>query len=176
VALFYGEQDNILDIPYLSMELPGAYVHKQRHYEHLDFLWARDVHRSVYPLVLHVLQQHNTPPVAKPRSATLTELVSDNYPVSAKGTAADSGAKEKKASSSYSGNAAEVNPVSPEKEIARFYAQRSMSLPIPPRSPLSATPLQEAGVYGNAAIPGVEPPRLHKVESSLFEEESDLGL
>jgi len=56
VFLVYGGSDSLVDINVMMKELPRHAVAKEvPHYEHLDFLWAADVHLCVFPHVLDAL-------------------------------------------------------------------------------------------------------------------------
>lgn len=56
IVLVYGGSDSLVDINVMLGELPGHTVAKEiEHYEHLDFLWATDVDRLVFPHVLEAL-------------------------------------------------------------------------------------------------------------------------
>nr|CAG8573739.1 6523_t:CDS:2 [Entrophospora candida] len=50
IAVFYGGSDSLVDINVLLKQLPRpVFVKEIPIYEHLDFLWASDVHKEVYP-------------------------------------------------------------------------------------------------------------------------------
>lgn len=56
IVLVYGGSDSLVDINVMLRELPGHTVAKEiKHYEHLDFLWATDVDKLVFPYVLEAL-------------------------------------------------------------------------------------------------------------------------
>ena len=60
IVLLYGGSDSLVDIKVMLKELPRHTVATEiPHYEHLDFLWAADVHRLVYPHVLSALEFHS---------------------------------------------------------------------------------------------------------------------
>lgn len=59
IFLFYGGNDSLVDINVILKELPGHTVAKEiKHYEHLDFLWAGDVDKQVFPHVLEALEPY----------------------------------------------------------------------------------------------------------------------
>ena len=61
IVLVYGGSDSLVDIKIMLKELPRHTVAKEiPHYEHLDFLWAEDVHKLVIPHVLQALESHST--------------------------------------------------------------------------------------------------------------------
>lgn len=76
IVLVYGGSDSLVDIRVMLKELPGHTVAKKiEHYEHLDFLWAADVDKLVFPHVLDALEKYSTcVPRGKERRRT-TELV-----------------------------------------------------------------------------------------------------
>ncbi|OAA75300.1 alpha/beta hydrolase fold-1 [Akanthomyces lecanii RCEF 1005] len=56
VVLVYGGSDSLVDINSMLRELPPQTVATEiPHYEHLDFLWARDVDVQVFPHVFDAL-------------------------------------------------------------------------------------------------------------------------
>lgn len=60
VVLVYGGSDSLVDIDVMLQELPRHTVAKRiPHYEHLDFVWADDVDRLVFPHVFNALELHN---------------------------------------------------------------------------------------------------------------------
>jgi lysosomal acid lipase/cholesteryl ester hydrolase len=57
IVLVYGGADSLVDIKVMLRELPRQTVATEiPHYEHLDFLWARDVHELVFPHVFDALE------------------------------------------------------------------------------------------------------------------------
>lgn len=56
IVLVYGGNDSLVDINVMLKELPPQTVSTEvPHYEHLDFLWARDVDAQVFPHVFDAL-------------------------------------------------------------------------------------------------------------------------
>lgn len=56
IVLVYGGSDSLVDIRAMLRELPHTTVATEiPHYEHLDFLWARDVAAQVFPHVFDAL-------------------------------------------------------------------------------------------------------------------------
>lgn len=56
IVLVYGGSDSLVDITAMLRELPPTTVATEiPHYEHLDFLWARDVQLQVFPHVFDAL-------------------------------------------------------------------------------------------------------------------------
>ncbi|RKP10098.1 triacylglycerol lipase, partial [Thamnocephalis sphaerospora] len=63
IALFYGGCDSLSNIHELLKDLPPPLEACEiAHYEHLDFLWADDAHKLVYPQVVKVLDRHTAVP------------------------------------------------------------------------------------------------------------------
>ncbi|ORX96336.1 alpha/beta-hydrolase [Basidiobolus meristosporus CBS 931.73] len=59
IAMFYGGSDSLCNIDTLKSQLPELQeCHEVKHFEHLDFLWARDAKELVYSKVLRILEQH----------------------------------------------------------------------------------------------------------------------
>ncbi|EAQ89788.1 hypothetical protein CHGG_06407 [Chaetomium globosum CBS 148.51] len=57
IVLVYGGSDSLVDIRAMLRELPAQTLANEiPHYEHLDFLWARDVHELVFPHVFDALE------------------------------------------------------------------------------------------------------------------------
>ncbi len=62
IVLVYGGSDSLVDIKVMLRELPKQTVATEiPHYEHLDFLWARDVHTQVFPHVFDALECFTNP-------------------------------------------------------------------------------------------------------------------
>lgn len=61
IVLVYGGSDSLVDINVMLKELPRHTVATEiPHYEHLDFLWAREVDTLVFPHVLDALESFTT--------------------------------------------------------------------------------------------------------------------
>lgn len=57
IVLVYGGSDSLVDINVMRKELPAHTVAIEiPHYEHLDFLWAREVDKLVFPHVFDALE------------------------------------------------------------------------------------------------------------------------
>jgi lysosomal acid lipase/cholesteryl ester hydrolase len=57
IVLVYGGSDSLVDIEVMNKELPAHTVATEiPHYEHLDFLWAREVDTLVFPHVFDALE------------------------------------------------------------------------------------------------------------------------
>ncbi|KAK4181773.1 putative sterol esterase [Triangularia setosa] len=57
IVLVYGGSDSLVDIKAMLKELPSQTMANEiPHYEHLDFLWARDVDKLVFQHVLDALE------------------------------------------------------------------------------------------------------------------------
>ena len=62
IVLIYGGSDSLVDIDVMLKELPRhTRVVGIPHYEHLDFLWATDVDRCIFPHVLDALASVTAP-------------------------------------------------------------------------------------------------------------------
>lgn len=59
IVLLYGGSDSLVDIRVMLKELPRHTVPIEvPAYEHLDFLWAADIHKTVIPHVVTALETH----------------------------------------------------------------------------------------------------------------------
>lgn len=57
IVLVYGGSDSLVDIDIMMKELPDHTIATEiPHYEHLDFLWAREVNTLVFPHVFDALE------------------------------------------------------------------------------------------------------------------------
>jgi len=57
IVLLYGGSDSLVDIKVMLKELPSHTIATEvPHYEHLDFLWAREVDTLVFPHVFDALE------------------------------------------------------------------------------------------------------------------------
>lgn len=62
IVLLYGGSDSLVDIRAMLRQLPPTTVATEiPHYEHLDFLWGRDVAAQVFPHVFDALDNFTTP-------------------------------------------------------------------------------------------------------------------
>ena len=60
VVLIYGGSDSLVDINVMLKQLPKHTTAKSiPHYEHLDFVWANDLERLVFPHVFDALELHS---------------------------------------------------------------------------------------------------------------------
>lgn len=58
ITLIYGGSDSLIDINVMLGELPSETVAQEvPHYEHLDFLWAKDVDTLVFPTIFRTLDR-----------------------------------------------------------------------------------------------------------------------
>ena len=75
IVLVYGGSDSLIDINVMLKELPRHTVAKEiPHYEHLDFLWAQDVHQLVFPHVFAALAEYAGKPYGQMHSLTARHL------------------------------------------------------------------------------------------------------
>lgn len=71
IVLVYGGSDSLVDIRAMLRELPPTTVATEiPHYEHLDFLWARDVAAQVFPHVFDALDSFTGPEHSRDEYAT----------------------------------------------------------------------------------------------------------
>lgn len=65
IAIFYGGSDSLVDFEVLAADLPSplAYVKAIHRWEHLDFLWAKNIETLVHPDILKLLQHFNPLPI-----------------------------------------------------------------------------------------------------------------
>lgn len=76
IVLVYGGSDSLVDIKVMLKELPKHTMYTEiPHYEHLDFLWASDVHRQVFPHVLNALAMHTVKDDVKEKQAARALVV-----------------------------------------------------------------------------------------------------
>lgn len=84
IVLVYGGSDSLVDIEVMLRELPAQTVATEiPHYEHLDFLWARDVDTQVFRHVFDALDsftgaEHTQEEYERYRSARHTSLSAGN--------------------------------------------------------------------------------------------------
>ena len=70
IVLVYGGSDSLVDIKLMLRELPKhTEAVEVPHYEHLDFLWASDVDKLVFPHVLSALDFYAGPSKSKEAKA-----------------------------------------------------------------------------------------------------------
>jgi len=78
IVLVYGGSDSLVDIRVMLKELPRHTIATEiPHFEHLDFLWARDVDKLVFPHVFAALRYyalgHNSNGVAKDLALSIAD-------------------------------------------------------------------------------------------------------
>ncbi|KAK3394280.1 Alpha/Beta hydrolase protein [Podospora didyma] len=82
IVLVYGGSDSLVDIKVMLRELPSQTIATEiPHYEHLDFLWARDVDTQVFGHVFDALEsftgaEHTKEEYERYRNARHTSLIS----------------------------------------------------------------------------------------------------
>jgi lysosomal acid lipase/cholesteryl ester hydrolase len=60
IVMLYGGSDSLVDIRVMLKELPKHTIaHKIDHFEHLDFLWAQDIDKLVFPHVFEALRYYS---------------------------------------------------------------------------------------------------------------------
>ncbi|OJJ48377.1 hypothetical protein ASPZODRAFT_165264 [Penicilliopsis zonata CBS 506.65] len=61
IVMLYGENDSLVDIDVMLQSLPRETIAKPiPKYEHLDFLWAKDVDKKVFGHVFEALESYST--------------------------------------------------------------------------------------------------------------------
>jgi lysosomal acid lipase/cholesteryl ester hydrolase len=81
IVLVYGGSDSLVDIGIMLKELPSHTIATEiPHYEHLDFLWAREVDTLVFPHVIDALEsfsnaEHSKEDFAKYRAARHASII-----------------------------------------------------------------------------------------------------
>lgn len=86
VVLVYGGSDSLVDIGSMLKELPAKTVATEiPHYEHLDFLWARDVDQQVFQHVFDALDsftnaEHTTEEYDRYRLVRNESLMGSGHP------------------------------------------------------------------------------------------------
>lgn len=61
-ACFCGGRDTLPQTPLLLSALPidkKVLVHKEEQYEHLDFMWAKDIAQTIYPKILRLMEKYS---------------------------------------------------------------------------------------------------------------------
>ena len=57
IVLLYGDADSLVDIDVMLKQLPSHTVARAiPSFEHLDFLWAEDIHTLVFPTIFQFLK------------------------------------------------------------------------------------------------------------------------
>ncbi|KAJ2897548.1 hypothetical protein MKZ38_004620 [Zalerion maritima] len=96
IVLLYGGSDSLVDIDAMLHELPPQTLTTEiAHYEHLDFLWARDVTSLVFPHVFDALDsftgaEHTTEEYDRYKVARNTSLGASNFAMTGEHKPADS--------------------------------------------------------------------------------------
>jgi len=85
IVLVYGGSDSLVDITVMLRELPRQTVATEiPHYEHLDFLWARDVNSQVFQHVFDALEsftgaEHTKEEYERYRNARRSSLSASSF-------------------------------------------------------------------------------------------------
>lgn len=80
IVLMYGGSDSLVEINVMLDALPDHTIAEEvPHYEHLDFLWARDVDQLVIPRVLHWLLDFAEPTDEKNKGTEMPDFSKDQY-------------------------------------------------------------------------------------------------
>lgn len=78
IVLVYGGSDSLIDIRVMLKELPRHTIATEvPHFEHLDFLWAQDVDKLVFPHVLEALRFYAHPKSSNGLHKGLTLSITD---------------------------------------------------------------------------------------------------
>ncbi|KAI4130733.1 MAG: hypothetical protein LQ347_003261 [Umbilicaria vellea] len=81
IVLVYGGSDSLVDIAVMLRELPRHTVAKEiPHFEHLDFLWAQEVDKLVFPHVFEALDDYAGTDHSKMRPFTYKALQKGSPP------------------------------------------------------------------------------------------------
>jgi lysosomal acid lipase/cholesteryl ester hydrolase len=76
IVLLYGGSDSLVDIKVMLRELPKHTIAKGiQKYEHLDFMWANDVHKLVFPSVFEALSDYGLPSDSKRDDASRSRML-----------------------------------------------------------------------------------------------------
>ena len=154
IVLVYGGIDSLVDIKVMLRELPSQTVATEiPHYEHLDFLWARDVDAQVFQHVFDALEsftgaEHTKEEYERYRSArhvSLSASASFNRFIPNKNgdnTAADSDVSTAVAGSVRDGDEQFVNAEERQERLDNVNELRSMKSFDTSRSPKKQQPLQ----------------------------------
>lgn len=93
IVLVYGGSDSLVDIKAMLRELPPQTIAAEiPHYEHLDFLWARDVHEQVFSHVFDALESFTGPDHTREEYARY-QIARQNSDLAARTSAVSSGGR-----------------------------------------------------------------------------------
>ncbi|KAK0717129.1 Alpha/Beta hydrolase protein [Lasiosphaeria miniovina] len=133
IVLVYGGSDSLVDIKVMLRELPSQTVAIEiPHYEHLDFLWARDVDSQVFGHVFDALEsftgaEHTKEEFERYRSARHTSLISRNS--FGRHAARGSDVVDSDVSTAVGWSNEDDTPVGPGEEHENEIAERSDFVP-----------------------------------------------
>ncbi|RMD43457.1 hypothetical protein DV735_g1690, partial [Chaetothyriales sp. CBS 134920] len=143
IVLVYGGSDSLVDIRVMLKELPRHTIATEiPHFEHLDFLWAQEVDKLVFPHVFEALKYFNGGSHANgiPRglaqsSATTARLRNR------RGSGKTTWSEDESSSSDFDSTNGLFNPLSKsfaQQQRDSFYLERPITTPSP-ISPASAS-------------------------------------
>lgn len=170
IVLVYGGNDSLVDIKVMLKELPPQTIATEiPHYEHLDFLWARDVSTQVFPHVFdaldsftdaeHSMEEYVRYQVARSRSASAPQQMRKSP---------TSDVEDSEASTAQRGHDPSPKPSEARDPNSQKARGRSSGIPGPKRNarrrgnhyPRSSTSSTET-IDGSTESPARKGPRKH---------------
>lgn len=155
IVLVYGGSDSLVDIRVMLKELPKhTMAYEIPHFEHLDFLWAQEVNKLVFPHVFEALrhfavERENT---GTPRSLALTLTNTAHFH-----------RRQGSGSAGWSEDESAYSDIDPQSPVVKSYAQRQRERPYATVKPAlnagsaSGSSAQQALPESNSGAPGDAP-------------------
>jgi len=175
VVLVYGGSDSLVDIKVMLRELPNQTVATEiPHYEHLDFLWARDVDTQVFQHVFDALEsftgaEHTKEEYERYQSARHSSLSASSF--FRRHTQRGSDAALDSDVSTAVGNA-DDDPAGPTVEHREYISPETDYLPHLTSSPhRSLNRLRQSHIPFPNSQPGFAKPRAPQVSTTVDEDE-----
>ncbi|KPI42259.1 putative lipase C16A3.12c [Cyphellophora attinorum] len=131
IVLVYGGSDSLVDIRVMLKELPKhTMAFEIPHFEHLDFLWAQEVDKLVFPHVFEALRHFavERENAGTPRSLALTLTNTAHYH-----------RRQGSGSVGWSEDEASYSDLDQTSPVIKSFAQRQRERPYTTRSPANAS-------------------------------------
>lgn len=167
IVLVYGGSDSLVDIKVMLKELPSQTIANEvPHYEHLDFLWARDVETLVFPHVFAALNRFNgadhTPEEYAKYQIAREESLLESGAAFRGHASRGSDASASEASTALENGPPAARPTTPASNTQHKVRERPSAIP----SPQGTTRMRAAHQHGRVAdeppsSPDVPTPHAH---------------
>ncbi|KAG7120196.1 lipase like protein [Verticillium longisporum] len=159
IVLVYGGSDSLVDIKVMLRELPSQTVATEiPHYEHLDFLWGRDVDHRVFPHVFDALDnftdpQHSAEEFARYQLAREESLIESGAAYHGHASRASDASTSDLSTLVVENGQNGTRPVTPTTPVQQRSRGRPSGIPSPQNTTRARTAYQHQAVEHRPASP-----------------------